>query len=1072
MEHKNTANEENSNDITLHDFVAYYRKLRPEKFSDSMVVYEIPLTRELFDKQLELLSTKKMQSEFENFIVGCAQRLITPNIKPQTGPDGGGDGKVDAETYKVSSDISDKWYVAEGGALGNEKWAFAISCINKDKWKQKVAGDVEKIVKTGRGYTRVLFFSNQFIKSSTRLEVEKELTEKHKIEVSIFDGLWCANAVFYKGCMDIALNCLCFSDDYKRKNEIIGPLDKQRRERLDEIEKNILRPIVGLDTGYVDELQEACLLSRGLELPRTETEGRFSRALRECEQHGSRQQQFNIIYDHAWTCFFWFDDKDSMYSDYIRLKEFINEEINVARIEKLTNLLTNLKNITQNGLFEQSKLEPELEYIKGLCHALEQQNDKQSSLLFIKLYLSQQKLIDDALSNNPIDEDIDSIRPLLLEVPSHLDISFDMEFHLIEMMNRVIEDNQKYEDLVDELTTLLKKTHSEQTAAQIELDRAMNLLDKGNAKQAVRHFSFCIRPFEREECVTELIKSSGMMGIALYELGLPYSAEAFLAKAASLLVRDFYNNGSIPHLLLTVLQKLCEIELMLGRLVMFLNWYELMMVISSNGQFAENEQFNDTNLVYDVAWACRFAASDLKNPIFGSIPDILERAGLFQSSDYLKYALGYGEELEENARSLFAEDGWQDKMLNQPLFKQFLCDLNISTDGKAELQTTVNNCTLHVKYTNSCQNQIVAEIFLGTLEAMLATMEQFEVLSITPDIFIEIIDTDNKSVFNKRENANEYQLLLNPNYNDKDLWECISTFIAFYFSLNAISKGKLETMLQSKQDGEKLMDRVGNLLQVKQSISNVLGNNFKYKIENWQKESDKKYSLINTDFKYKPQSYHNDKQENSLFYSTNKDMSIWEGAGWKGCGFAFSQLGIEPPIFGLAFDNIEQGKTIVGEWKNMIVDGKRPIVIYIIRGINNQHPTWYRVCVAPKIIKEDNNNMRYMATMSRKHTMTPNSSWNLDTFEQLFKRFGGCWFTVFKLDNENNIIMSNSFDGAFKFVDIEFRNAWEIGMNDMAWQALESDDEPVIPENKTDSAPVLEVLSQLREVRTNHRANP
>lgn len=1072
MEHKNTANEESSNDITLHDFVAYYRILRPEMFSDSMVVYEIPLTRELFDKQLELLSTKKMQSEFENFIVGCAQRLITPNIKPQTGPDGGGDGKVDAETYKVSSDISDKWYVAEGGALGDEKWAFAISCINKDKWKQKVAGDVEKIVKTGRGYTRALFFSNQFIKSSTRLEVEKELTEKHKIEVSIFDGLWCANAVFYKGCMDIALNCLCFSDDYKRKNEIIGPLDKQRRERLDEIEKNILRPIEGLDTGYVDELQESCLLSRGLELPRTETEGRFSRALRECAQHGSRQQQFNIIYDHAWTCFFWFDDKESMYSDYIKLKEFINEEINVARIEKLTNLLTNLTNLTRNGLFEQSKLEPELEYIKELCYALEQHSDKQSSHLFIKLYLAQQKLIDDALSNKPIDEDIDSIRPLLLEVPSHLDISFEMEFQLVEIMNRVIEDNQNYENLVDELTTLLKKTHSEQAAAQIELNRAMNLMDKGKAKQAVRHLSFCIRPFEREECVTELIKSSGMMGIALYELGLPYSAEAFLAKAASLLIRDFYNNGSIPHLLLTVLQKLCEIELMLGRLVMFLNWYELMMVISSNGQFAENEQFNNTNFIYDAAWACRFAASDLKNQIIGSIPAILERAGLFRSSEYLKYALGYGEELEEEARRIFAEDGWQDKMLNQPIFKQFLCDLNIATEGLTELQTTVNNCTLHIKYTNSCQNQIVAEILLGTLEAMLATMEQFEVLSITPDIFIEIIDTDNKSVFNKRENANEYQLLLNPNYNDKDLWECISTFIAFYFSLNAISKGKLETMLQSKQDGEKLMDRVGNLLQVKQSISNVLGNNFKYKIEDWQKESDKQYSLINTDFKYKPQSYHNDKQENSLFYSTNKDMSIWEGAGWKGCGFAFSQLGMEPPIFGLAFDNIEQGKTIVEEWKNMVVDGKRPIVIYIIRGINNQHPTWYRVCVAPKIIKEDNNNMRYMATMSRKHTMTPNSSWNLDTFEQLFKRFGECRLTVFQLDNENNIIMPNSFDDAFKFVDIEFRNAWEIGMNDMAWQALESDDEPIIPENKTDSAPVLEVLSQLRDVRTNHCSNP
>lgn len=86
--------EQQSNTITtVHELVAYYRELRPEKFSDSKIEYEIPLTKELFEKQLEILSTKKMQSNFENFIVRCAERLITPNIKPQTGPDGGGGWK-------------------------------------------------------------------------------------------------------------------------------------------------------------------------------------------------------------------------------------------------------------------------------------------------------------------------------------------------------------------------------------------------------------------------------------------------------------------------------------------------------------------------------------------------------------------------------------------------------------------------------------------------------------------------------------------------------------------------------------------------------------------------------------------------------------------------------------------------------------------------------------------------------------------------------------------------------------------------------------------------------------------
>ena len=72
--------------------------------------------------------------------------FVNPTGVIETGPDGGGDGKVDAETYEVTTDISDKWYVADGGASEKEKWAFAISC--KKQWKPKVTTDIEKIANT------------------------------------------------------------------------------------------------------------------------------------------------------------------------------------------------------------------------------------------------------------------------------------------------------------------------------------------------------------------------------------------------------------------------------------------------------------------------------------------------------------------------------------------------------------------------------------------------------------------------------------------------------------------------------------------------------------------------------------------------------------------------------------------------------------------------------------------------------------------------------------------------------------------------------------------------------------
>ena len=1050
----------------LHEFVAYYRELRPEKFSDSKIEYEIPLTKELFEKQLEILSTKKMQSNFENFIVRCAERLITPNIKPQTGPDGGGDGKVDAETYEVTTDISDKWYVADGGASEKEKWAFAISC--KKQWKPKVTTDIEKVANTNRGYTRVLFFSNQFIKSSTRVDIEKDLSNKFNIEVSIFDALWCTNAVFYHGCKDIALDCLNFSDEYKKKREIIGEIDKYRLDRLDEIENSILGvQINGVDTGYIDELQEACILSRGLERPRIETEGRFSRALRECEYHGSTQQKFNIIYDHAWTSFFWFEDIDAVHKDLLKLKEFVNDNCSVIRIEKMTNILTNLINAERAGLIDSKKIELEIKYIKELCNTLEKRGDKPSSLLFLRLYIAEQKLISRLLSKEPINEEIDAIRPLLLEAPSHLEISFEAQYQIITNLNKVIDDNPKYEDLVDELTSIVRKTNSEQAAARIEMDRAIALVNKKRFKQSIRHFSFCIHPFEKEECMEELIKTSGMMGIALYEIGLPFSAMAYLVKSASMLLKTFYTSGNIPHLLMTVLQKLCEIELMLGRFVMYLNWYELMMIVSHNGQFSEEESFNETNMLHDGAWACRFAASDLENPVMSFLPDILERMEMFQSSECLKFYLGYADELDEEVRNIFTQDGWQDKMLNQPVFEQFLCDLNISTNGQAKLQTTVNNCTLYVTYKNSCQNQIVAEIFLGAIESMLATMEMFEVLTISPEVYIEITEINDKSELKQLVKSNEYLLCINKNYNDKDLWKCISMFIACFFSRNSMSKEDLMKMLQSKQDGEKLMDRVSNLLQVKQSISNALGNTFKNKIEDWRKEKDKTYPLRRTSFEYKPQDYRNKKQQNMSFHCINTEMDIWEGAGWSGCGFVFDQLRTMPPIFGLAFENLERGKQIIAEWKAKSEKGERSVLIYIIRGIDKENPISYRVCVAPDMKKDELKEGRCFASMCRKHTMTPNTNWNLDTFERLYKQFGGCWFTAFQIDYNKQIIMPENFKDVFKFTTIEFRNAWEIGLDDMATLALNPDDVPFIPEGKKDIAPVLEVMDMFRNLRAN-----
>ena len=71
---------------------------------------------------------------------------------------------------------------------------------------------------------------------------------------------------------------------------------------------------------------------------------------------------------------------------------------------------------------------------------------------------------------------------------------------------------------------------------------------------------------------------------------------------------------------------------------------------------------------------------------------------------------------------------------------------------------------------------------------MLATMEIIEVLTIAPKVYIEITETTGKSELRLLERSNQYELCINLNYNDKDLWECISMFIACFFSRNSMSR--------------------------------------------------------------------------------------------------------------------------------------------------------------------------------------------------------------------------------------------------------------------------------------------
>src|ERR1700733_5606866 len=105
----------------------FLKTRRPEEFSDSAVREHPVLDRSLLEYHLETLTSRSQETQFANFARHLAQREICPNLLPQTGPTGGGDSKVDSETYPVSEDIVLGWHVGVGSAASSERWGFAFS---------------------------------------------------------------------------------------------------------------------------------------------------------------------------------------------------------------------------------------------------------------------------------------------------------------------------------------------------------------------------------------------------------------------------------------------------------------------------------------------------------------------------------------------------------------------------------------------------------------------------------------------------------------------------------------------------------------------------------------------------------------------------------------------------------------------------------------------------------------------------------------------------------------------------------------------------------------------------------
>ena len=188
--------------------------------------------------------------------------------------------------------------------------------------------------------------------------------------------------------------------------------------------------------------------------------------------------------------------------------------------------------------------------------------------------------------------------------------------------------------------------------------------------------------------------------------------------------------------------------------------------------------------------------------------------------------------------------------------------------------------------------------------------------------------------------------------------------------------------------------------------------------------------------------------------------SLWNKADWQGLGFV--AFPASPPILALIFGKRDPAKRIFSFWEEELgkIDEADSLRICIIRHVDKRNPHHYRVVIGSNIEQANVGKSDAFFAVSRIHTMTPDSSQNLDSFLHAYGHFGAYFVAPAVVDSSGQYPESIG-DLSLQKSELIVREAWEIGSNDLDGVGILPDDQPILPDGISDP-PVNELLEWKR----------
>ena len=1011
------SHEENSPNRTGLLPSEFMRKLRPELYSDSTgrTVYEIDGST--FENHLETITQRNETHEFEIFCRKLCERVICPNLRPATGPEGGGDSKADTETYAVADEIT-QFYIGEPKS-GSERWAFAFSA--KKDWSGKVRSDVNGLVGTGRNYDRIICVTSRFARARTRAELEDELTKEHGVPVEIHDRSWIVKEVIENNRQDIAFHYLRVGrevSDMKR----LGPTDYSRTQQLEDIETLFDDPDTfrGMETQMVTEALLAAELSRQLEQRRAHTDGRFERAKRLSAKYGTPRQRLEVHYEAILTAFWWYDDFDLLNSSYDEFESMLLPDEHVKNVEFLTNLFQLLVIcVTQGHLtIEECELTERADRLRQRLEVIALDTDQPNSALTASTSLLLLKL-NGAVTARKMDQ-LPSIwvefADILERARGLSEFDADGLVKLITNVAQVAGNDTGYNSLVEKTAAFVAERKSAAEGARLLVQRAKQL-DSNQHFECIRLLGKATPKLGGKEYADELIDALPYLALAYRAAGLFWAARAVCLMTAALIITRYEEESELSPLMVWVVDLWAWLSLQLRHIPDLLSAIDLLGVVASISQLSEesSKRLGEKQQSIEFAFACHLLnCSDDDITTLDQLPEALDRLALFHARNALLYSLGYEQHLRDEG-SIPATEAQEDvaetfsRLANQPFADQIHGPLILNSDEGQIFRTKVLGLTITVFANGTSTSVLVAESIVASIEAYMATALEYKVTPHTEAFHIEILETDDIEEPSLQIDTDQMRATIGwPTDKNPSQFQfqsaatrALAVIAGSILGVTCYSRD-MEALMQQLHGDELVVDRIAMVTAIPNMYHRMFGRSFS-RLSDYVRPEDEAFPLKKRP-KYNgptPRDKQRDSQQVSapdfdlkshqdVDVSSVIDVPLWDRAVWRGA--AYMSFGPRvPPILALAFENQDAAEKIFERWLNRFgkLDLKDDIYISIIKGISSTNPLHYQILVTsrpPDDTESTTNKPTILA--SRLTTVMPDSSTNLDRFLNEYQQNG------------------------------------------------------------------------------------